>query len=255
MFCILFLSLFTASAIAEEKDGSLPRLADVTAAQSFIDAAEVVVIGFFQSEDSDGYKEFVASAAEVSPLPVALCSEKEVWATYSVTSDTISVFRKADQHQENLKLSDAKKVDSEGLTRFFRINELRYITEYNAVTAVGLFNSEVKTHLLLFVNRGNNDFTALKTKLGALAPEYTGKFLFVLVNGALQSNARSMGYFGLKSHDLPRVGIYDGDADRKWLMPPGKISTERVREFCDSFLKGTLQEQEEDTKQDSKIEL
>lgn len=41
--------------------------------------------------------------------------------------------------------------------------------------AVGLFGSEVKTHLLLFVNRGTKHFTELKERLGALAPEFTGK--------------------------------------------------------------------------------
>ncbi|KAJ8416008.1 hypothetical protein AAFF_G00380300 [Aldrovandia affinis] len=156
-------------------DSALPRLTDVSAAEAFIEASEVVVIGFFQGEDSIGYKEFMVSASEVSTLPVALCTEKEVWPTYSITSDTISIFRKADLHQENLELSKAKKLDSEGLTRFFQINELRYITEYNPVTAVGLFNSEVKTHLLLFANRGSADYTKLKNKLGTLAPEYSGK--------------------------------------------------------------------------------
>ncbi|XP_064181214.1 endoplasmic reticulum resident protein 27 [Anguilla rostrata] len=254
MLFVLLLSSLIASAIADEKARALPKLTDVDAVESFIDAAEVVVIGFFQGEDSFGYKEFLASISEVSHLPVALCSEVEVWAKYSITTDTISIFRKADLHQENLQLSETKKLDSDGLTRFFQINELHYITEYNPVTAVGLFNSDVKTHLLLFVNRGAADFTELKERLGALAPEYTGQFLFVLVNGALKSNARSLGYFGLKSRDLPKVGIYDGNSDRKWLLPPGEISTERVREFCESFLNGTLQEQE-DTKQDSKTEL
>lgn len=66
------------------------------------------------------------------------------------------------------------------------------------------------------------------------------QFLFVLINGALKSNSRSLEYFGIKSKDLPRVGIYDGGSDTKWLLPEGEISTERVREFCQSFLRGEL---------------
>lgn len=42
-------------------------------------------------------------------------------------------------------------------------------------TAVGLFNSEVKAHLLLFANRGTKEFTELKKNLRALAPDFTGK--------------------------------------------------------------------------------
>lgn len=60
------------------------------------------------------------------------------------------------------------------------------------------------------------------------------------MNGAVKSNSRPLGYFGLKSQDLPRVGIYDGNSDMKWLLPEGEISAARVREFCQSFLSGEL---------------
>jgi hypothetical protein len=65
------------------------------------------------------------------------------------------------------------------------------------------------------------------------------QFLFVLVHG-VKSNEKSLGYFSLTSRDLPRVGIYDEDSDMKWLMPEGEISTECVREFCQSFIQGDL---------------
>lgn len=42
-------------------------------------------------------------------------------------------------------------------------------------TAVGLFNSEVKTHLVIFANRGTKAYNELKDQLEALAPEFTGK--------------------------------------------------------------------------------
>lgn len=49
-------------------------------------------------------------------------------------------------------------------------------------TAVGLFNSAVKSHLLVFANRGSKEFTELKEKLGALAQEFVGKVrIWVLV--------------------------------------------------------------------------
>ncbi|CAJ1052112.1 endoplasmic reticulum resident protein 27, partial [Xyrichtys novacula] len=148
----------------------------------------------------------------------------------------------ADEAQENLVLAEAKNLDADGLVNFITINEVRYVTEYNQVTAVGLFNSKVKSHLLLFANRGTKEFSELKKKLQTLAPEFTGKFLFVVINGAVKSNSRSLSYFGLKSQGLPRVGIYDGDSDMKWLLPEGEISPERVQEFCQSFLRGELKD-------------
>ncbi|XP_054635435.1 endoplasmic reticulum resident protein 27 isoform X2 [Dunckerocampus dactyliophorus] len=228
--------------VAFTLDGTLPRLNDSKAAEAFIKSAEVVVIGFLEGAESHGYKELVAAAKRVDSVPVAISGVKEVWADYGIKSDTITLFRKADNHQENLVVPEAKKLETDGLVNFFIVNEVRYVTEYSQVTAVGIFNSEVKTHLLLFANRGSKEYAELKEQLAALAPEFTGQFLFVLINGAVTSNLRSLGYFGLTPKDLPRVGIYDGDSDMKWLLPEGSISTERVREFCQSFLRGELKD-------------
>ncbi|XP_061833339.1 endoplasmic reticulum resident protein 27 isoform X2 [Nerophis lumbriciformis] len=236
---LFFLVLLASPAMA---DGTLPRLNDGKAAQGFIDSAEVVVIGFLQGEESLGYKELVAAAKRVDTVPMAISDVKEVWADYGIKSDTITLFRKADNHQENLVVAEAKKLETDGLVNFVVVNEVRYLTEYSQVTAVGIFNSEVKAHLLLFANRGSKEHQELKERLAALAPEFTGKFLFVLINGEVTSNSRSLQYFGLRPKDLPRVGIYDGDSDMKWLLPQGPISTERVREFCTSFLRGELKD-------------
>ncbi|KAK0135589.1 Endoplasmic reticulum resident protein 27 [Merluccius polli] len=246
LLLLLFLYLGLCGALATDTvDSDPPRLGDLKATEAFIDSAEVVVVGFFESEESHGYKEMVDAAKRVDTVPAAICMEKEVWAELSISSDTIAIFRKADNHQENLVVSEAKKLEVDGLVNFIVINEVRFVTEYNQVTAVGLFNSEVKAHLLLLVNRGTKEFTELKEQLAALAPEFTGKLLFVLINGALKSNFRSLGYFGLKSGDLPRVGIYDGQSDMKWLLPQGDISSERVRGFCQAFLKGELKEEKQ----------
>ncbi|KAK7930005.1 hypothetical protein WMY93_006400 [Mugilogobius chulae] len=254
MLGTLFFSVLLTCACA--KDIVLLSLNDTKAVEAFVDSAEVVLVGFLEGEDSPGYKELLAAAKKVDSVPVAICSVKEVWADYSVSTDTITVFRKADNHQENLVVAEAKKkLDTDGLVNFITINEIRYITEYNQVTAVGLFTSEVKTHLLLFANRSSKEYYELKEKLGALAPEFTGKFLFVLINGALKSNSRSLGYFGLKSKDLPRVGIYDGNSDMKWLLPEGEITVERVRDFCQSFVKGELKDVDQAGETKAKTEL
>ena len=47
-----------------------------------------------QGEESYGYKEFLEAAKEVKPIPVAVCSDKEVWTNYRIESDTIAIFRK-----------------------------------------------------------------------------------------------------------------------------------------------------------------
>lgn len=115
----------------------------------------------FQGEESYGYKELVEAVKQVSSLPAAICSVKEVWAEYNLSSDAIALFRKvlhifsvindvrclfswmrwwccvwclqADNHQENIDLSEAKDLKADGLVNFISANEIRYITEYSQV--------------------------------------------------------------------------------------------------------------------------
>ncbi len=47
-----------------------------------------------QGEESLGYQELVAAAKRVDSVPIAICTVKEVWADYSLSSDTITLFRK-----------------------------------------------------------------------------------------------------------------------------------------------------------------
>lgn len=47
-----------------------------------------------QAEESRGYQELLAAAKRVSSVPVALCVVKDVWAEYSISSDTLVLFRK-----------------------------------------------------------------------------------------------------------------------------------------------------------------
>ncbi|MBN3317349.1 ERP27 protein, partial [Atractosteus spatula] len=122
-----------------------------------------------------GFQEFLSVASRLQALPFALCSEPEVWQFYNITGDTVSIFRQTDSHQENLQLQERMKIDSDGLTRFIRTNELYYLTEYNDMTAVGLFSSAVRAHLLLLADKRSAGFAQLRELLKALAPQYRGQ--------------------------------------------------------------------------------
>lgn len=125
-----------------------------------------------QSEEIRGYQELAAAAKRVDPVLVAMCTVKDVWADYNISSDTIVLFRKvlyldhkgrvveqqnslkllvmirmmmmrrnmmmmqADRHQEKLDLAKAKKIDADGLVNFITINEVRYVTEYNQAVSL-----------------------------------------------------------------------------------------------------------------------
>lgn len=54
----------------------------------------------------------------------------------------------ADEHQENLVVEKAKKLDADGLVNFITINEVRYLTEYGQVVGQAL--------LFIVINQRSN---------------------------------------------------------------------------------------------------
>lgn len=53
-----------------------------------------------QGEESPGYQQLVSAAGRVHSVPVAVCTQKEVWSHYALSSDTIALFRKVFHHRE-----------------------------------------------------------------------------------------------------------------------------------------------------------
>ncbi|XP_041093703.1 endoplasmic reticulum resident protein 27 [Polyodon spathula] len=235
--CVFVVLLLNSPAVMTEDgepDSTPSWLKDITAVEKFLEEPDVAVIGFFKDSEALGFADFVTVSSDLSPLPFALCSDPATWEQYHINTSTVSVFRKTDSRHEALELREERKVDSDTMARFVKINELHYLTEYNAVTAIGIFQSAVSSHLLVFIDRQSENFTALRRNIMDLAPEYRGRLLFVLVDVSLDSNARVLRYFGLESRDTPAVGLYSTENDRKWLLPTGEVTSERVREFCDS---------------------
>ncbi|XP_028672833.1 endoplasmic reticulum resident protein 27 [Erpetoichthys calabaricus] len=245
-------------ALARSKDQGSSRypvkIANTEELRQFLEDSELAVIGFFKDANATGTDVFMKVASELPDLPFALCSESDVWERYNINVSTVSIFRKVDDKHEALELHDGRTVDAEGLLRFIKINELYYLTEYNAVTAIGIFKSEVVNHLLLLADKKSPDFAHLKKRFRDTAPDYQGRVLFILVDATLTSNAQVLSYFGLQSKDLPAVGLYNTIKDKKWLMPAGEINRERVQEFCNKVL-AELDEASEKDETESKTEL
>lgn len=47
-------------------------------------------------------------------------------------------------------------------------------------------------------------------------------------------------YFQLKESQLPALAIYETEDDKWDALPITEVTVEKVRDFCDGFLKGTL---------------
>lgn len=266
--CLFLLLLFTCwlsleviAEVPESSDGpgdtqEPVRLTDVTAAVEFLADAEVAVIGFFQDLEIPVVSIFRSMVQKFQDVSFGISTASEVLTHYNITGNTISLFRLVDNERLNLETDDIEGFDDAKFIRFIEMNNLRWMTEYNPTTAIGLFNSMVPIHLLLMMSKASSQYEESIHKYQKAAQLFQGKILFVLVDSDVKQNQKVISYFKLKESQLPALAIYR-TVDEEWdTLPVREISVENVQNFCDGFLAGKLLRKNHDAKEKTpKVEL
>ncbi|XP_058719656.1 endoplasmic reticulum resident protein 27-like [Poecile atricapillus] len=219
------------TASTTEKPVLLNNVAD---AEAFVSGAEVAVIGFFQDPQSPEADVFRRAAGQMPEVSFGLSSSAAVLSHYGASENTVAVFRRVDNDRRDLDMNNGD-VDAKKLTHFVRMNELRLVTEYNPVTAIGVMQSSFQFNLLLITDKMSPKHPERMRKFRAAAELYKGKILFILLDSNLKSNERVLSYFQLKKSQLPALAIFHTPDDEHDLLTVDEISIERVQDFCNRF--------------------
>lgn len=254
LFPALVFLLWSSSLKAAEEENlkkdtleTITTLEDIAAVEAFIRFAEVAVIGFFKDLETKQVKDFYKAAKDIDNLAFGVSTNDEVLSKFNITDDTISLFRQVDDRQLNLDITK-KDIDASKIMNFITMNALRTVTEYNPATAVGLLNSEVKSHLLLFASKSSEEYKSNLQTFRSAAENFRKKILFVAVDTDTLKNERVLHFFGFKKKDIPAVAIYSYYNDSKFLMSAGEITVKKLEDFCSDYLEGKLQEKAEQKK-------
>ncbi|XP_048193363.1 endoplasmic reticulum resident protein 27 [Perognathus longimembris pacificus] len=215
-------------------------LTDVQAAVDFVAAAEVTLIGFFQDLEMPAVATFRGLAPDFQDVPFGMANDSEVLRHYNITGNAISLFRLVDNQQLNLEDQALAGLEPATLSRFIRTNNLRLVTEYNAMTVLGLFNTMIEIHLLLLMDKASPGFQENLATYQTAAKLYQGEILFVLVDSGQKDNGKVVSYFRLRESQLPALAIYRTLDDQWDTLPISRVDVEQVKEFCGGFLAGKL---------------
>ncbi|KAM6292575.1 endoplasmic reticulum resident protein 27 [Porphyrio hochstetteri] len=210
-------------------------LNDIADAEAFISGAEVAVIGFFQEPESSEASQFRLAAARVPEVPFGLSTSPAALSHYGVAANTVTLFRRVDNDRRDLDLNN-KDIDADKMTRFVRMNELRLVTEYNPVTAIGVMQGSLQLHLLLITDKMSPKHPERMRRYRAAAELFKGKILFILVDTNLKSNERIVSFFKLKKSQLPALAIFHAPDEEQDVLTLDEVSVERVQDFCNRFL-------------------
>ncbi|NWX11995.1 ERP27 protein, partial [Aegotheles bennettii] len=188
-----------------------------------------------QEPESPGASQFRQAAARIPEVPFGLSTSPAVLSHYGVAANTVTLFRRVDNDRRDLDMNN-NDVDAEKLTRFVRMNELRLVTEYNPVTAIGVMQSSLQLHLLLITDKLSPKHPERMRKYRAAAELFKGKILFILLDSNLKSNERVVSFFNLKKSQLPALAIFHEPDEEQDVLTLDEVSVRRVQDFCNRFL-------------------
>lgn len=212
-------------------------LDDKAAAASFVDDNNVAVIGFFKDADSESAKQFLEVAEGFDDMLFGITSEGGVFDEYEAKDGDIILFKKFDEGKAKF---DGEQT-SDAIAAFIRAEALPLVTEFTQETASKIFGGDVKTHILLFAGKGQDDFESVYTNFKEPASSYKGKVLFIHIDTDNEDNERISDFFGLKADDLPTVRLIVLAEDMTKFKPTvQEITADSIRNFVQDFLDGKL---------------
>ena len=210
---------------------------DAAAVTAMTEKDDVVVLGFFKDQETDGAKAFLEVAAGIDDIPFAITGADAVFGEYKIEGEAVVVFKNFDEGRVDL----TSGLDADAIKAFIAGNSLPTVIEFTQESAQKIFGGEVKNHLLLFLSKGDDKFDALLTEYKAAATEFKGKVLFIYINIDDDDNQRILEFFGMKASDCPSYRYISlGEDMTKYKPDNDEVTTEVVKNFVQGVLDGKI---------------
>jgi protein disulfide-isomerase A1 len=215
-------------------------------AEEFKKSADIVMLGFFENKDSAEFKAFETAAGRVDDVMFGNVLDNGIRNLMRAEKNQLILYRKFDEART---VYDGK-MEAEAIADFLKQHSLPLIVPFSDATAAKIFNGEVKTHVLVFVDSTKN--ADVVGKLKGPAEKYKGRALFVTISPAEEQLTE---YFGVTASDFPALRLVDmKDAGmKKYLYDKPTLDEVSIESFLEDFfnnnLKPTLKTEEEPKQQ------
>jgi len=214
------------------------QLSTAKEVSEFGESANVVVIGFFEGEDSAEAKEFLKSAEAHDDVAFGVFYEESAKPSVVLNSKDEGKFEFYPS-DEGFKSS---KIDS-----FIKINSAPIGAEFGENTYQKNFASGINYHLLLFVSskaEGHQDVVAY---FKSVAKDNKGKMTFMWVDVDKSDNQGALSFFDLEAAKegetfTPTMRIVTfGEDTNKFLPKVDTIDEQSLRDFASGVLEGKIE--------------
>ncbi|XP_029006906.1 protein disulfide-isomerase A2 [Betta splendens] len=215
-----------------------PQLHSAEAAAEFIDAHNVTVVGFFDNLESEAARLFKEVAYDMADTEFAVTATPEVFKKYEVKENSVVLFKKFDDGRADFPLAEDGKLDKSNVTTFIKENSLDLIIVFSTETSEKIFSSSIRLHSLLFINSTEESHGPLLWESRAVAKEFKGKMLFVVIDVTL-ALSHVLTYFGVSASDAPTARLINMDTGDKFSLESEGLTADALRRLCREVVGGT----------------
>nr|XP_004568417.1 protein disulfide-isomerase [Maylandia zebra] len=213
-------------------------LESADSAAQFIDAHNITVVGFFESLDSEAAQVFKEVAMDTPDTEFGVTATPEVFQKYEVKGSSVVLFKTFDDGRADFVLSEEGKLDKNNMTTFIKQNSLQLIIRFSQEVADKVFNSGINVHCLLFMNSTAESQMRLLEKFKAVAKEFKGKLLFILIDVS-EPLSHVLSYFAVSKDDAPTMRIINMDTGKKYANDSEELTIDSLRQLCQEVVDGT----------------
>jgi len=215
-------------------------LSSVDDTASFVSNKDVSVIGFFPDQTTETAQAFLATADTMDEFQFAITSSEDVASEYGLEGETVLLLKQFDEGRAVL----TGEITEKTVTTFVTVESLPLVMEFSQTIARKMFTGEVKSHLLAFLSKKEDTYTANIDVLKPIARENKGRMLVVVVNTDDDDHTRFTNMLGITEAEFPTFrSIKMGEEDLEKYKPENKaIVTENVKNFITKFLAGELKQ-------------
>merc|ERR1712066_178921 len=216
-------------------------LDSVDAAKTFAEDNNIAVVGFFADLESDAAKAFKEVAGSNDDYKFGIATTGSDVATENkVDAESIVLFKKFDEGRNDLTEG---LTDTEAIGKFVAANALPLVVDFNHETAQKIFSGEIKSHLLMFLSKGSDEYAGYHATAAKIAKDFKGQLLFVAIDTDEEDHKRILEFFGIKEDELPGMRIIKLAEDMaKYKPESGSLDEDNVRGFVQAYLDGKLKQ-------------
>ncbi|XP_057331493.1 protein disulfide-isomerase-like [Microplitis mediator] len=214
------------------------ELKSLDKAKAFLQAHDMVVLGFFKNLKSRGAKAFLEVASTDGEIEYAITSNEKIFKEFKAKDGTVILFKPFDEGRNVYE----KKIYPDDLRDFIAEYSLPLIVDMDQKTSAKIFSSNVKNQLLAFLSEEAGHYDEYVEEFRKAAKKYRGQIRVVTVNMDDPQFASMVEFFGMKKDEIPAMRIIKMlDAGIHKYQPENpELRQENILKFVAAFLDGKL---------------